>query len=77
MAGWDQVDYGGSRWCVVWQVWLLKMNKTKAEESKELNDKVTEFLSKGGEIKQVPIGMTKAVGIRRGFHREKIVLTKS
>jgi len=53
------------------------VSKTKAEESKELNDRVTEFLKKGGEIVEVPIGMTKEVGIRRGFHRERIVLTQS
>ena len=53
------------------------MSKTKAEQSKELDDQVAEFLKKGGEIVEVPIGMTKEVGIRRGFHREKIVLTQS
>ena len=77
LAGWIQVGCGGLRWGAVWQVRLLKMSKTKAEESKELDDRVTEFLKKGGEIKQVPIGTTKAVSIRRGFRRERIVLTPS
>ena len=53
------------------------MSKTKAEESRELSGMVDEFLKRGGEIEQVPIGTTKAVSIRRGFHRERIVLTQS
>jgi len=53
------------------------MSKTKTEESKELNDSVAEFLKKGGKIEQVPIGTTREVGIRRGFHKERIVLTSS
>jgi len=53
------------------------MSKTKAEESRELNGMVDEFLKRGGEIEQVPIGTTKAVSISRGFRRERIVLTPS
>jgi len=51
------------------------VSKTKAEESKELNDRVTEFLKKGGKIEQVPIGTTREVGIRRGFKKKRMLLT--
>ena len=35
------------------------MEKTKAEESKEMEDQVAEFLKKGGEIKQLDIRESK------------------
>tara|TARA_R110001592_G_scaffold39615_1_gene130352 strand:+ start:464 stop:733 length:270 start_codon:yes stop_codon:yes gene_type:complete len=58
MAGWVEVGYGGPRWGVVCfvratQVRLLKMSKTKAEESRELDDQVAEFLERGGEVQQI------------------------
>ena len=35
------------------------MEKTKAEESKEMEDQVAEFLKKGGEIEQLDIREAK------------------
>jgi len=53
------------------------MSKTKTEERKGVSTMVDEFLKKGGKIEQVPIGATRDVGIRRGFHKARIVLTSS
>jgi len=45
------------------------MSKTKAEQSKELDDQVAEFLKKGGEIEQVDttVSQLKSLTVSRKF----------
>ena len=41
------------------------MEKTKAEESKEMEDQVAEFLKKGGEITQLDMQESKLKDLER------------
>ena len=49
------------------------MNQTKAELSKQLSDMVVEYLERGGEIIEVPIGMS---GSEFKFHGDLIPARK-
>ena len=61
----------------------MSKNKTKDDESKEIDERVNKFVEGGGEIVQVSSGLTGSgfrfnvtPNPRPGFHREKILLNE-